>query len=728
MCNATPQHVNALKYFTALFSREKAPNKRRKPENLNSRFDRMIHTVNVIHAPNSEREPKRRRRGSSTSGSSSLTGWETPKTPMNAYSELECGRLGPEFSVAKMKGKPKYDTLEDPELHFFRSNHAEDVEDVPMWLSNTVATLQSNHPLRDLIPASSEAHIPRQTASTQHEDDGSLPGHSVHSPSGHVAADDDIFVFRPPTAQPQLPAPEEQVSFPVSFLVPNVSKSPELDAEDAYLPGFGDAGWSGRFCSPAHSLARPSARSPASLPMDHNLHVSREGTTSYDLISAPPVHPQSAAFYRPLIEEVGGPAAYPLPFSEPGPLARPRGLSATSLSSPIREPLSPVLDLALPTHENIPLPFSIPGPLAPTPAPQNIFAPKSVLAASHTRSSSPSASGIVQHQRSNISAAVYSRPGALSDLSLPPSDPEPLSSPPSRTQNLLQTRHSAAQNSSVPRHPFSTPGPAARIYFDSPAEDPIGSDPLGPEDYELRLDYEELDFRWKRFDRGTPLTTLADHGDHEDQYHVEQINASGSDYPLLSNFERKAASIATTDEDSLAEDCIQDGNVDNAVDLVPGSPAVHEVPERPKAAEDRSHAYASAPTARSECVLKDPRIERPAFAPAPGIYISPLRTSSKGAESADEYSRANVRASSTTEDALDEEHEILEFSLPRTPTRAATGGAVQTTPRKNRAQRSISIPPIAVLPRTPSRESVKDPEPPSLSQVSNDTIESWSAP
>ncbi|THH27842.1 hypothetical protein EUX98_g6334 [Antrodiella citrinella] len=48
--------------------------------------------------------------------------------------------------------------------------------------------------------------------------------------------------------------------------------------------------------------------------------------------------------------------------------------------------------------------------------------------------------------------------------------------------------------------PAKLPQPL-RVYFDSPTEDPVGSDPLEKPDYELDLDYDNLDFTWEKFDR-----------------------------------------------------------------------------------------------------------------------------------------------------------------------------------------------------------------------------------
>lgn len=82
------------------------PAKRRKTMGLNSRFDRMIENVKMS-SRSFESDPiaHSRRRGPRprSTTSSSLTSSDVPKTPVDAYSGLEEGRLGKTFSVLKMK-------------------------------------------------------------------------------------------------------------------------------------------------------------------------------------------------------------------------------------------------------------------------------------------------------------------------------------------------------------------------------------------------------------------------------------------------------------------------------------------------------------------------------------------------------------------------------------------------------------------------------------------------
>ncbi|KAJ7072337.1 hypothetical protein C8F01DRAFT_1243396 [Mycena amicta] len=114
------------------------PAKRRKSTGLNSRFDRMIHIVNVAHRPPKGR---RARSASSTSGSS------VPKTPVDEY-DIHHGRLGPEFSVLKLAANmwdgSSSDSCEQPAP----PPHVP----LPPWLADTFSTLGPTHPLRLLLP------------------------------------------------------------------------------------------------------------------------------------------------------------------------------------------------------------------------------------------------------------------------------------------------------------------------------------------------------------------------------------------------------------------------------------------------------------------------------------------------------------------------------------------------------------------------------------------------
>ncbi|OAX42512.1 hypothetical protein K503DRAFT_853901 [Rhizopogon vinicolor AM-OR11-026] len=76
------------------------PLKRRKTLGLNTRFDRMLAQVNVTHSYTSDQKTRRKRVRSS--GSSSVSSYDLPKTPVDAYSHLREDRLGGDFTVLKM--------------------------------------------------------------------------------------------------------------------------------------------------------------------------------------------------------------------------------------------------------------------------------------------------------------------------------------------------------------------------------------------------------------------------------------------------------------------------------------------------------------------------------------------------------------------------------------------------------------------------------------------------
>ena len=718
-----------LTVLIALFSRDRAP-KRRKPESLNSRFDRMIHTVNVIQTPEAEREYKRRRRNSSTSGSSSLAGWEAPKTPMDAYSELEGSRLGPDFSVIKMKEteelKKKYDIFRYPELHFFGSNQDDDAEEVPAWLSNTVATLRPNHPLRDLIPAPN-AHISTSNAHKPHEDADDRPARPVRPPSRRASDEEQVFAFCPPAAQPPEPVYDGQMPHPVSSSVDT------FDAGDEFALDHFDPGLAARFISPAPFSAPHTSA--------HEVYTLRESREGHAYVTDSVIDGDSPALKRHPVNEDDIVLGDSPPFTRPGPLARSRVSSIVSSVSHTSCRPSPVPELLLSTHGIAPLPFSTPGPLVIAAPPLFETAARSVSNASAiSRGSSSLISAEAQYPL--IAESITRRPGASSDSSLSPSDPELLSSPIPQHVNLLRS-HKASTNPSVEsRKCLSTPAPAARIYFDSPAEDPISSDPLDPADYELDLDYENLDFRWEKFDRGASIAVPTQREDYRSRRGLSETEASdNTSNPFLIRTQgRRAASLATTDEE-ISDQIFDEPIGDNMARAISSTVFV------PGRGDMRLNDSEKGSPANFKDPQKDVAIERPAFNPVPGIHISPLRGSSKSAEGTNQTAtedETNPPAVAPPE-VQEEEHEvskafqrcvelpttsaqILEFSLPRTPPTRTTNAAVCTPrpPRRNGVQRSLSIPLIAVLPRTPSRDGVKDPEP-SLSQTSNDTIESWSA-
>lgn len=150
---------------------------------------------------------------------------------------------------------------------------------------------------------------------------------------------------------------------------------------------------------------------------------------------------------------------------------------------------------------------------------------------------------------------------------------------------------------------FATPGPGyrppQRIYFDSPTEDPSDSDSLQPG---CDIDYEALGFHWEPFNR-------------------KNINAMEPEETMMSIPLQQASSGVDVDvePDRQQESTKQDHSH-------PPPSLRHVLSPSPFAfsACSQSEAYTNGhgrPTQQSESQRQMP----PAFAPAPGIFLSPLR-------------------------------------------------------------------------------------------------------
>ncbi|KAK7045576.1 hypothetical protein VNI00_007408 [Paramarasmius palmivorus] len=141
--------------------------KRRKRNGMNARFDRMVEAMNVTHLPSSSsiRSRSRTRTGSSSASGSSLS-YAPPDTPVDAYYDgLKAGALGEGFSVLKMKGSGRF--LDEDSYSVVQDTDEPDSE-LPTWLSDTFSTLSKHHPLRMLIPKSYVPINPIEEESENH--------------------------------------------------------------------------------------------------------------------------------------------------------------------------------------------------------------------------------------------------------------------------------------------------------------------------------------------------------------------------------------------------------------------------------------------------------------------------------------------------------------------------------------------------------------------------------
>ncbi|KAG7449551.1 uncharacterized protein BT62DRAFT_591263 [Guyanagaster necrorhizus] len=121
---------------------------------LNSRFDRMMDTVNITY-----RSPARRDRTRSA-GSSSNSSYMMPTTPLDAYDTLQSRRLGKDFAVIKMKqrlvSQGEGEREDASTLYPENSTNHRSAEILPGWLSDAFLSLHETHPLRLLLPSSTE--------------------------------------------------------------------------------------------------------------------------------------------------------------------------------------------------------------------------------------------------------------------------------------------------------------------------------------------------------------------------------------------------------------------------------------------------------------------------------------------------------------------------------------------------------------------------------------------
>ncbi|KAI0661338.1 hypothetical protein C8Q70DRAFT_932340 [Cubamyces menziesii] len=126
------------------------PHKRQKTEGMNSRFDRMVQTVNVMYG--SSRLPKRERAVSS----SSITSYDIPTAPSDAYSDcLRIERKRGSVTANTRKSHPLPDPQDIFSLDAFSESTAPPgppATELPSWLQGALSSLDSQHPLRLLVP------------------------------------------------------------------------------------------------------------------------------------------------------------------------------------------------------------------------------------------------------------------------------------------------------------------------------------------------------------------------------------------------------------------------------------------------------------------------------------------------------------------------------------------------------------------------------------------------
>lgn len=541
---------------------------------MNSRFDRMIETVNVIHGTQSTSRSKRRR---AASGSSSTASYDMPRTPVDVYSALEGGRLGEDFSVLKLR--PFSLQQESPDLgQTYRATpstldtttrYKSPQDAPPAWLTTTVATLGLNHPLRDLIPTP-EAHI---LSSNVRDDAYIAPEPSLPLRHTRISRrEDDVFAFRPPS-QPVSP-PREDMSPHMLYQAPGI---PQYRDDTTSVTGHNiyDVG----FNLPLHLSSPASLHSPV-IPPPH--------IQSPPLVSPFMLWDDEQSDYEDgatLLQEAGNLDS--MPFSKPGPLASSKVHSSSSRtfnSVNTGSMSSSVVD----TYDTPTLtpPFSRPGPLV---KPSSVVS-NSTLSVDRRRPKSL-APPIVPVSLSRPARKKTESPSGSDDsIGRPPLAGISWYSSPLSSSSLVLAHQAIVPppvfHYTTPVHVTRPVQPTSRVYFDSPMEDPVSSDPLEESDYALDLDYGSLDFRWERFDRTEDIRTEGGQGadssippvlidavqDVEDAPSDEvSRQIEGSSHPC--------ASIQPSSRPGSQETADYSTRVEDFADSEENKPAVHSLPD-----------------------------------------------------------------------------------------------------------------------------------------------------
>ncbi|KAG5638641.1 hypothetical protein H0H81_011360 [Sphagnurus paluster] len=519
--------------------------------------------MNATHT--SPQKPRRRRTKTSSSNASELT-------DMNAYSGLEEGRLGKDFSVIKMKppAASSAPSVEHTETNISITDGSKVISHatkfLPEWLCSTLSTLAAQHPLRLLLPrTSSEA--------------GETPEPQVLGPVDTET--DPIFAFSPQELTHEV---QEQQSIDVN-----------QNAPDLFLAS--DAPFS--LVSPRYPTVQPQPR-----------------TGNYDQSTL-------AAAFIPFSTSASSP---PYTHAQPHRSALDVGLARIQTSS-------------WPSFEDLDfVPFSTPGPLSTLTSASNITIQDHPLrfklqtdktdtaAEHHSLPSGIPGSCVSPLAKSSASSDGGANNTAHAETCLPPyhaapSDPAPAyfsDDIPEYSYYEDSLTYSSSSgppqetfvDSSILPKIFATPGPgycAPRpIYFDSPTEDPSDSDPLQP-GYEI--DVSELDFRWEPFIRKGPTEELEDRRvDAEPPHEIRNIWTQEHDakheYTDTTPHPEHLWSVVTPERREPSPNPFR-------FSLDVG--ALNDTPPR---------------TPTRECApqeLEPQQPPAPAFAPAPGIYISPLR-------------------------------------------------------------------------------------------------------
>lgn len=633
------------------------PSKRRRIENLNARYDRMIETANIVHRSSSFTDSKRSRRQraiSSASGSSSTASHDIPRTPVDAYNDRILG-------ILDISQRPLSSNIDRPlspsPTHYHGTSmilpvpSTEPKEPVPQWILETVSSLDQYHPLRTIMPIPTafreqlelkvKQHIPRQSFA--------VPDPVVH--------DGNISASRPPTAHGSnhllllaepFPPDSRYTPHQSSVVADSVTHDEEIFA---FRPPTAQD-------SNLLSLAQtfPSNSRNATYQNADALHTN----PPYNLPTAPDIDIATDSVQE-LLHQAN--ALQQVPFTTPGPStasfnptymssSQPRVLfsqgSPVNLRSPYNDRQYPsiVEPRDIPTHALVAAQNS-------RIQPPNIYSPipdSNCLMYDIANETSDSD----QCSLSDVFRSPSLSPG-LNSTSQSQSPIEVLPSMPNLT--FTQAYQETLSDIQLQDNPLSPGSPLARsfrlrppvaagfrVYFDDPVEDPSdpSSDPLEEPDYQLDLDYGPNDFKWSRFEpTGLPETPEVQRKTNnfwtKQTINVDDCAIDVVPLPhtpirrsefILEESQPQYVDSSLIDESSSTSDAEQSQPSDKSWSLLPHA--------RKATGSARSGAHgntlsttADPPSAYSQTTT--------AFAPEAGIYVSPLRITIK-----DENSPANA--------------------------------------------------------------------------------------
>ncbi|PBK74403.1 hypothetical protein ARMSODRAFT_1001274 [Armillaria solidipes] len=546
--------------FSSLFAhiQDITPAPKRQRTGLNSRFDRMMDTVNVTY-----RSPAGRNRTRSA-GSSSNSSYIMPTTPLDAYDTLQSGRLGKDFAVIKMKQGTVFHREEEDISRIYQenpSNHRS-TETLPSWLSEAFLSLDETHPLRLLLPSSMDQS-------------------SVVMSSVLADPNRDLRYHS-----------EEESPFAFSAL--------EADGMERHATALSYSDGSNALpkssqVNDLHSLSfipftRPGPASHVSLPSPFVPRV---------LTLSPPPPPQQHP--NPSCHD----AARPRSYHSPDPSSRSQLFETDSLDQPLPAELRD--NFTINCHNPQPTPAMVPPPRHAHFG--NV--PRSASQHSHNCLASPYSQHILT-PCSDIPITDYSSDEVQQDEAPVPHVCLP------RREGIDMSRF---------QNIFSTPGPgylvSRPVYFDSPAESSSSSDPA----LEIKYDIEcaELDFQWKPYDRSrtsepqtvcVPSDSSADHLS-DDGPEVGVTEGLGQHTP--------AGGCADNANKLTWTSSYPQTSTPRRYDSSPG-PFRFTLP--PEAHQMLRPLPTSPPaTTEDERQILSKEDHLPVFAPAPGIYLSPLQCS-----------------------------------------------------------------------------------------------------